>query len=200
MARAQLHVTLMDRPNSHYPPAPAATTAAAAMGATATAEPAALVRGKAFHRRLQASWAQNHGGIGEAGIEQTLARVVGKRSRVDIRVDIAREDRPSGPVLFVALLEAKSRDFTRLSRASRRRLLSSDRRQIMRYVNAITTAGPDDVGPERIQIAASLIYESGPETDAEREAIEAYFDKVGVAVVWEDETVEEAAARLANRD
>lgn len=166
-------------------------------------EPEALVRGKAFHRHLQASWLGRHGGLG-AAIERTIVRVDdhgrSRSRRIDIAVEIERTvDADGTESAFVAVLEAKSRRFDRVSRRAMRRLLAQDRRQVLRYVDLVTSVGIAGVDSDRISIAPSLIYESGPADHADRGAIEAYFDELGVGVIWEDETVEQAAARLLAR-
>lgn len=160
-------------------------------------EPAALARGKLFHRRLQESWRLRHGGIGEPRIEKELRGVLGKRARPDIQVDLATGEGPdANPQVFIALLEAKSRDFASLSRASVRRLISRDRRQVLRYVDQLFAGLSGDAAAPIVEIAASLIYETGPASGAGRAEVEAFLDEAGIGVIWEDETVEEARARL----
>jgi len=78
-------------------------------------EPEALVRGKAFHRQLQASWIGRHGGLG-ATVERTIVRVDdhgrSRTRRIDIAVEIDRTRGADGTEsAFVAVLEAKSRRF-----------------------------------------------------------------------------------------
>lgn len=160
-------------------------------------EPAALTRGKLFHRRLQESWRERHGGVGEARIEKELRRVLGRRGRPDVQVDIdVQSDVDGGQVLFVAVLEAKSRDFTRLSSTATHQLIGRDKRQVLRYLDLLLASLSDDATVTSILVAPSIIYETGPVSVRERAEIENYLDAAGVGVIWEDESIEVARARL----
>ena len=158
-------------------------------------EPSALVRGKAFDRQLGDSWLSSYA---DAVVNHELARVEGRRRlRPDIRVALERHTDDTGAEsLLLTLLEVKSRNFPALSAASTRRLIASDRRQILRYSDAILASGIDGVPRERIEIAPSMVYRLGPHGNGGREAIEAFFDELGVGVIWEDESAAQAAARL----
>jgi len=78
-----------------------------------------------------------------------------------------------------------------------RRLLAQDRRQVLRYVDLVMSVGIVGVDPDRISIAPSLIYESGPAAHADLSATEAHLAEFGVGVIWEDETLDQATERLA---
>src|SRR4051794_32004392 len=149
-------------------------------------EPQALRRGREFHRAMQASWAHRHGGV-EPHIEQALFRSGGIRGRADVRVIIDRDD--SHP--FQTVVELKDRNFDRLSPRSVRQLIARDRRQLLRYVDAlIDLSSAAAVAEGESIVMGAICYSRGPQDEVARAAIEAFFGERLLAVMWEDETAE----------
>lgn len=165
---------------------------------TARSEPETLRRGKAFHAALQASWAERHGGDG-ADPEYLIAATADRRGgRMDVLVHIEGAAPKRGDVApFKAVLEAKDRDFDRLSSASVRRLIRRDRRQILGYVASLidlSSAAP--ATDDESHVMPAMVYRRSPTDPAVRDMIEAFFDEELIAVTWEDESVAQSKARL----
>lgn len=159
-------------------------------------EPPALRRGRLFHQAMQATWRERHGGAQQPMIEKALANAIGPLGRADVRVVVNEDDDGSGHP-FQAIVELKDRDFDRLSPRSLRQLIARDRRQLLRYVSALidlTSAAAAGLGESYAM--GSMAYSRGPSDPNLRAAIEAFFDEQMLAVIWEDESEEEAKARL----
>lgn len=100
-------------------------------------EPEALLRGKAFHRRVQREWA---GEIENATVRSEHGILLGpipetrtheRRGRIDIFVDLIDD--------FVSVVELKSTDWDRIGIPNRQRLLSAH----CRFSAAGVTLGRD---------------------------------------------------------
>jgi len=137
-------------------------------------EPEILRRGKAFHRRVQRDWedAATDGAVrSEHSIKlgKNPRRV--KRGRLDLFVDDLGD--------FVSVVEIKSTDWDRVKPGNRRRLASSHRRQIWRYIETF-------LDRERVDVCAGVIYPSAPRTPGLRREIEELLNDYGLQVVWYD--------------
>jgi hypothetical protein len=139
-------------------------------------EPVDLRRGKEFHRLVQASWRDRHGGFAIA-IEGTLTYSQGQRGRSDIQVYLA------DAVPFESLLEIKSRDFDRMTARGVRRAIQRDRRQIWRYLDNLLGA-LDKPGAD---VAPVLIYSGAPRDPQTKVVIETFFDEWSITVHWWDQ-------------
>ena len=94
-----------------------------------------------------------------------------KRSgRIDIFVDQIED--------FVTVVEIKSTNWDLIPPGNRRRLLSSHRRQVLRYVDEHIRDG--------IGVCASIIYPQPPKAIRLREEIEEYLSEYSLQVAWFD--------------
>lgn len=141
-------------------------------------EPPQLLRGKAFHRRVQEDWTRTGEGQGtrvEWLISLGLAPSGGKRirkGRIDIFLD-QMED-------FVSIVELKATDWDLVKVANRRKLLSSHVRQVMKYVDKY-------LDQEKVNVCAGIIYPRPPASAELRAEVEQFLNDNALQVVWFDE-------------
>ena len=141
-------------------------------------EPEALRRGKAFHKRVQSDL-EKTATNGKINLEHVidlhkispgLKRI--RRGRLDLFVNELGD--------FVSVVEIKSTDWDSVRPKNRRRLLSSHRRQVWRYIEKY-------LDEERVDVCPGIIYPQVPRTPGLREEIEKYLNDYGLQVVWYDE-------------
>ncbi len=143
---------------------------------------------------MQSSWRERHGGVA-VSIEKALI-TSGKLGRTDVRV-VVSESGADDPIPFEAVIELKDRDFDRLAPRTVRRLIARDRRQLLRYVAALVDLNSAlPASPAESHVMGSMSYAHSPSDSALKHAIEAFFDQELLAVIWEDETIAAAKARL----
>ncbi len=145
-------------------------------------EPERLRRGRAFHAKVQKDWLFN--AEGSPTIERSVTTPSDRRGRIDVYVD----DNEG----VVALVEIKHTDWDRMSPTAVRRNVRRQVRQIWRYVESqLRGLGRD----KQSDVCAGVVFPSRPSDPNRLEFIEGLFEEEGIAVVWEDESVEQRAAR-----
>ena len=144
-------------------------------------EPEQLRRGREFHRLVQADWA---GSVEDATVrpEHTIRLTAlprrgtrNRRGRIDIFID-----QLSG---FVTVVEIKATNWDAVKSKSRRKLLGSHRRQIIRYVDKYLEV-------DNVSVVAILLYPSPPATPGLRNEVEEYFAEHGLQLAWHSEQPE----------
>lgn len=145
-------------------------------------EPERLRRGKAFHAKVQKDWLFN--AEGSPKVERSVTTLGDRRGRIDVYVD----DNEG----LVALVEIKYTDWDRMSPTAVRRNVRRQIRQIWRYAESqLKGFGPDN----KSDVCAGVVFPTRPSDSSRLEFIEGLFEEEGIAVVWEDESVEQRAAR-----
>jgi hypothetical protein len=144
-------------------------------------EPAAFRKGKAFHTEVQDLWKHEAEGkpTREFPVTKPGAKPGDAKGRVDIHVDAGNG--------LVAVVEVKSTDWTRMSDSKVRRTVAEYSRQVWEYIDS-KELRDKDVSPGMVLL--------GMPSDAERlRLVEELFEEEGIAVSWQDETVEDARVR-----
>ena len=140
-------------------------------------EPEPLQRGKRFHKAIQADWGQT--AEGHVTIEKSITNPNGRRGRVDVFVEDESE--------LVAVAEIKASDWDAMTEAAVRRNVRRQIRQVWSYIDSQLDAGKD--------VSPGIIFPGRPSSPARLETIERLFEDEGIAVVWDDESIEERRAR-----
>jgi hypothetical protein len=141
-------------------------------------QPDALLRGKAFHRRVQSDWSgQVEGSTVRPEHVIRLLRTAGtmqrqRHGRLDIFIDKMSD--------FVTVVEIKGTDWDRIRPKNRKKVLGSHRRQVLRYVDKF-------VDEDQVNVCAGVIYPSSPITSGLKEEVETYLNDHGLQVVWYDD-------------
>ena len=151
-----------------------------------------IKEGKAFDRETIVSWRRVYEGsriVTDHGMGRHR-RVAG---RPDIRFVIGEAQDSAGAD---AVLEVKDRDWDRMKPANARRAVRRDRRQILRYIEALIES--QRATGTSAEIVASLVYRRAPTDGVVRQWAEDYLGEMGVAVLWEsgDAAESEWFARL----
>lgn len=140
-------------------------------------EPKALRQGKRFHRSVQNDWSRN--AEGRVMVERPVRKPSGRRGRTDVFVD-------AGDGL-VAVAEIKGSSWDGMSMEALRRNVSRQARQVWDYIESQLAEGKE--------VSPGVIFPRRPRSARRLELIEALFEKRGIAVAWQDESVEERRAR-----
>ena len=137
-------------------------------------EPAALKRGKSFHKEVQSDWELTSDGdvISEHTIDLTLVHKNSRRikkGRLDIFVSEMGD--------FVSVVEIKATDWDKIKPKNIQRNLASHRRQTWKYIQEYT----DKI---KIDVCAGVIYPHAPKGSGLKDRIEKYMGEYGLQVVW----------------
>jgi hypothetical protein len=143
-------------------------------------EPAALRRGKAFHKMVQREWLQT-AKDGEPRPERYVRRLDRKRGRVDILVEKLGD--------FVSIIEIKASDWDRMSARNVVRNVRRQIRQVWSYVAAQVELFDHQVCP-------GIIFQKMPKDETRLQLIETMFNGEGIQVVWHDEFTEGLWSRM----
>ena len=141
-------------------------------------EPEILLRGKAFHTRVQKDWQKTAKGgkiNKEHSIPLSILRKKIKRQntgRIDIFVNELGD--------FISIVEIKSTDWDKVKEKNRKKLLGSHRRQVWRYIE-------EYVDIKRMDVCPGIIYPKSPVTNGLKDMIEEYLNDYGLQVVWYDD-------------
>ncbi len=139
-------------------------------------EPEALRRGREFHRRIQSDWAGEVEGVTvrlEHGVRLGIQSATSKhqrRGRIDIFIDKTDD--------FVTVVEIKSTDWDRVRNLQK--LMSSHRRQVLRYVDKY-------LDHDHVSVCAGVIYPKSPTTHGLKAWVETYMNNHALQVVWYDD-------------
>ncbi|MCP4582394.1 MAG: hypothetical protein GY839_12340 [candidate division Zixibacteria bacterium] len=142
-------------------------------------EPEQLRRGKAFHREIQAEWAQEAEGtvIPEKGV----VKLTGRKGRVDVFVN---DDEKDG---VIAIVEIKASNWDRMTDKAVRRNARRQIKQIWDYIESQIINGEYTALGEGKDVCPGIIFPKRPTNVARKKCIEAMFSEEGIPVVWHDE-------------
>lgn len=140
-------------------------------------EPKALRRSREFHRSVQADWLKN--AAGDVSVEQGITKASGRRGRIDAFVGAGDE--------WVAVAEVKASSWDGMTTKALRRNVSRQARQIWHYIESQLE--------EDKEVSPRVVFPRRPRASSRVELIEVLFEERGIAVVWEDESVEQRRAR-----
>ncbi len=137
-------------------------------------EPKQLRRDKEFHYEVQRDWTQN--AQGNVEIEKTISlnlTATRLRRRRLGRLDIFLDEEGD----YVAVVEIKATDWTRIPQRNVQRNLSAHRRQVWRYITKF-------LDRDHREVCAGIIYRSAPSDQDLRRRIEEHLNGYGLQVVW----------------
>lgn len=137
-------------------------------------EPEQLRRGKEFHKKVQSNWERDIKD-GNLNIEHRINLLPNskvkhvKTGRLDIFVDELGD--------FVSVVEIKSTDWEKIKTKNLRKLLSSHKRQVWKYIVKY-------LDEDKIDVCPGIIYPRAPKSDELKDFIETYLWDYGIPVVW----------------
>jgi len=153
-------------------------------------EPRRLLRGKSFHKKVQADWEQT--AEGEVRSEKGILKPSGRRGRVDVFVT---DDDPDSPA---AVVEIKASDWDRMTEEALRRNVRRQIKQVWDYIESQVRDGKHVRGGEGKDVCPGIVFPRRPKEKERLEMIENLFNEEGIAVVWEDESITECSNRNAS--
>lgn len=147
-------------------------------------EPRRLQEGKAFHAKVQADWKTT--AEGTIATEKPVQKPNGRRGRIDIHADSGDGDS------LIAVVEIKHTDWDAMSEAVLKRNVHRQSRQVWAYIEAELAQGR--------QVSPGIIFPNYPRMTGRLRLIESLFEWEGIAVAWEDETIEERRRRAEEEE
>ena len=144
-------------------------------------EPERLAHGKRIHRKIQDDWHKT--AQGKVEDEEEIVKLSGRKGRIDIFVDASDENDKD----LVAIVEIKASDWDSMTLRAVRRNVGRYANQIWNYIESQLEQGKD--------VSPGIIFSERPKDPERLKLIEQLFDKLGIPVVWEDETIKERKAR-----
>ena len=145
-----------------------------------SSEPEQLIRGKAFHKKIQRDWVNTAEGNTKA--ERTVLKRNQRKGRVDVFVD---DDDPEGTA---AIVEIKASDWDRMTGVAVRRNIRRQIKQIWDYIESQIVEGVYVPTGVRKSISPGIIFQRRPKEPDRVKLIETSFWKEGITVVWDDES------------
>ena len=140
-------------------------------------EPDRLRRGRHFHDVVQTEWEKT--AEGEVKRERGVVKPSGRAGRIDVRVVVGDD--------LVSVIELKNSDWNGMSETAVRRNVRRHIRQVWEYIESQLNEGRD--------VSPGVVFPGRPTSPECLESIERMFEEEGIAVVWQDETIEERQAR-----
>jgi hypothetical protein len=144
---------------------------------TKNSEPNHLRRGKEFHKKIQKEWHKS--AEGDVETEKSMTKPSGQKGRMDIFV--------KSDETLVAIAELKASDWDAMTSAALRRNVRRQAHQIWNYIESQLELGRD--------VSHGVIFPKRPKDPDRIKLIERLFEKEGIPVVWEDESIAERKAR-----
>jgi t-SNARE complex subunit (syntaxin) len=143
-----------------------------------TTEPETLRGGKAFHKRVQDDWEKTAKGGKIEKEHRIYLSQFSKTSKCKMlgRLDLFVDE----PGDFVSVIEIKSTDWDKGKEKNRKKLVSSHRRQVWKYIEEYLDIQKVDVSP-------GIIYPHSPSAPGLKEMIENHLNEYGLQVVWYDD-------------
>lgn len=135
-------------------------------------EPEILKKGKEFHKKVQEDWLET-AKDGKVFSENTILLSDLKNARKSGRIDIFVNDLGD----FVSVIEIKSTNWDKVKEKNRKKLLSSHRWQVWKYMDKYL-----DI--DRVDVYPGIIYPNSPSTPGLKIFIENYLNDFGLQVVW----------------
>lgn len=140
-------------------------------------EPESLSRGKRVHKKIQKEWLEKANGAVKA--EKSITKPSGRKGRMDIFV------KSDGSL--VAVVEIKASDWDTMTPTAIQLNIRRQARQIWDYIESQLMLEKD--------VSPGIIFPKSPQDPKRMNLIEHFFNKKGISVVWEDESIEERKAR-----
>lgn len=144
---------------------------------TKSNEPKPLYRGKRFHKKIQKEWRQK--AEGDVKTEESTVKPSGRRGRMDIFVKSNDS--------LIGVVEIKACDWDAMTLTAIHQNVRRQALQIWDYIESQLKLGKD--------ISPGVIFPKRPKDPNRMNLIEQLFDKEGIPVVWEDESIEERKVR-----
>lgn len=129
------------------------------------------------HKDIQDDWKDT--AEGHVFSEIDIIKPDGRPGKIDIYVEV--EDKHS------AVIEIKEADWDAMTPKALKRNVKKIIEQIWSYIEAELARGYD--------VTPGVIFTNQPKSIRRRDLIEAQFNNWGIAVVWQDETIEERKSR-----
>jgi len=146
-------------------------------------EPEQLLRGKEFHKKVQADWIKT--AAGDVFAEKGVLKQGVRKGRVDIFVN---DDDSDGTV---AIVEIKASDWDRMTDKAVRRNVRRQIKQVWDYIESQIIKGDYVPTGEQKTVCPGIIFPKRPVDNDRMELIEKLFIDEGIPVVWYDETLSE---------
>jgi len=147
-------------------------------------EPERLRQGKAFHKKVQKDWRQN--AEGDVRVEKAISKppkLAARKPRTG-RVDVYVDDGD-----MVAVMEIKCSDWDRMTLRAVNRNVRRQIRQIWDYIESqLHTKDPSTTARD---VCPGVTFPKRPTSKERLNVIERLFEKEGIPVVWDDESIEE---------
>jgi hypothetical protein len=141
-------------------------------------EPEIFRRGKAFHKRVQEDWEKTAKGgkvKKEHFINLSQISKTSKYKRLG-RLDLFVNELGD----FISVVEIKSTDWDKVKEDNRKKLISSHRRQVWKYIE-------EYLDVEKVDVCPGIIYPHSPSGPGLKEMIENHLNEYGLQVVWYDD-------------
>lgn len=139
-------------------------------------EPAALIRGKTFHKRIQAEWEVE--AQGQVFSERWVIKKTGRKGRVDVFVN---DDDPDG---CIAIVEIKASDWDCMTDQAVKRNVRRQIRQVLGYIESQIDGENYVSTGEHKNVSPGIVFPKRPTNTERTEQIEKKFLEEGIVVVW----------------
>ncbi len=149
------------------------------MSLNKTKEPSCLVRGKAFHKKIQDDWKKT--AQGDVVAERTVLKLNKRKGRVDIFVN---DDDPEGTI---AIIEIKASNWDVMTEKAVKRNIRRQINQIYGYIDSQITKGEYVPTGEHRSVSPAIIFPNTPLVESIKKYIEDSFYEEGIVVVWDNE-------------
>ena len=140
-------------------------------------EPKLLIKGREFHRKLQDNWQKE--ASGEVEIEKYINKSSGKKGRIDIFIKVDET--------LVAIGEIKFSDWDSMSQTALGRNVKRQACQIWSYIDSQLDLNKS--------VSPGILFPKRPRDLQRINLIEQLFEREGISVVWEDESIEDRKSR-----
>jgi hypothetical protein len=146
---------------------------------TPSNEPENLRRGKAFHRKIQATWKRE--AEGTVTSERIILKSSGRKGRVDVFIN---DDLQDG---VIAIVEIKASNWDSMTEKAVRRNVGRQIKQVWDYIESQIIKGEYAPSGEGKGVCPGIIFPKRPNDKARKKWIENKFEEEGIVVVWDDE-------------
>jgi hypothetical protein len=156
-------------------------------------EPKQLRDGKAFHRAKEGEWEDR--AEGSVSVEKPVTKPSGRRGRIDVHVMAGlclRRNGSDEEAPLVACVEIKNSVWDAMAEGRIKPNIQRMARQLRDYIESQLAEGQD--------VSPGVVFPQRPSDPARLRQIESEFAEYGIAVAWEDETVQERKARASDGD
>ncbi len=140
-------------------------------------EPKILSRGKDFHKKIQLNWEIN--AEGTISTEKQIKKPSGKMGKIDVCVNSDEK--------LTAVVELKNSDWDKMKIEAVKRNVNCQARQIWDYIDSQLIKGKE--------VSPGVVFSKSPKNYNRLKLIEKIFNKQGISVIWEDESIEERKRR-----